>query len=259
MQNFQVRAYTMTVKTELVWGYQPLYIFEECFVAPLSDGKLIAHDGKAILSLPTATDPVLSEHLLAIKDEVLAIFEIRQLISHRMFELNEPQIIQYEPNGARSVSVSITGAIGTVACGNADVIGTDSDGNIVHNAKAERLVSETEFITSLTSKMLRSSTLRAMVRSYGQAVRDHRNELVHLYEIRDTVCNHFGSEMAARSALRISRDIFSILRQLANDKPLREGRHRGKKIADLRPATKAELAEARRIAQIIVKSFAETV
>lgn len=131
-----------------------------------------------------------------------------------------------------------------------------ADGAVISDTKAERITSETLFVTSITPKLALSPVLRAMVKSYHQAALDPGNELVHLYEIRDTICMYYGNENEARIALGIPRSEFSSLRRLANDEPLREGRHRGRKIEEMRPATQEELAEARRIAVQIIKAFA---
>ena len=83
---------------------------------------------------------------------------------------------------------------------------------------------------------------------------DPDDELVHLYEIRDALSTKFGSEKAARNALKISYDNWSRFGQLCNDEPLRQGRHRGKKY-EARDATNAELSEARRIAQAMIEGY----
>jgi len=88
-------------------------------------------------------------------------------------------------------------------------------------------------------------------------VNDPNNELVHLYEIRDTLSKKFGGENAACQALNISAAQWSRLGQLANNEPLRQGRHRGKNPGALRDATEAELTEARDITRQFVEAFLE--
>lgn len=64
---------SLSIKTELEWAYQPPGFFEDRFVATLINGEFVADAGKAILSLTSPTNPVLSEHLQRVKNEVLGI------------------------------------------------------------------------------------------------------------------------------------------------------------------------------------------
>lgn len=249
----------MTATTEITWRYNPASFFNEHFILLLNCGEFSAQNGNAMLKLKSDIDPTLPETFISIKDEVLAVFEIRQIIAHCSFELFSPQTIQYDSGGARSVSVNIMGIGCFALSGQSDIVITNADGIIVIDTKAERLASEAEFINDLSPKMMCSSTLRAIARSYGQAVRDPQNELVHLYEVRDAVAKYYGSESSARSALKISKKEWQTLGRLANEEPLRQGRHRGKKIVGLRPAAQSELTEARAITKNIIKAFAAAV
>ncbi len=87
------------------------------------------------------------------------------------------------------------------------------------------------------------------------AVNEPNNELVHLYEIRDALSTKFGGENAARTKLAISNANWSRLGQLANSAPLRQGRHRGKKVGELRDATESELKETRNIARNMIEAY----
>ena len=78
---------------------------------------------------------------------------------------------------------------------------------------------------------------------------------MHLYEVQEAVATKFGGVGAARIALGVSRASWSRLGQLANDEPLKQGRHRGKKVGNLRDATEGELNEARSIARFVVESY----
>ena len=247
------------IRTELEWGYQPQGFFEERFVFALSDGELVAEVGKATLTLASPTNPVLAADLQRCKDETLSVFEIHQLTKHRSFELNGPATVQYTPDGGRRVAVSVTSTGGAVAGGPADCVFTDANGVVVRDTKAERLASEMAMVISISPKLAHSSILSGMLRSYGQAVRDPQNELIHLYEIRDAIAKVYGGERDAITALGIKTSDWKALGRLANEEPLREGRHRGKKFDELRSATQGELAEARRITCSLIKAYANCV
>ncbi len=124
----------------------------------------------------------------------------------------------------------------------------------MQDSKAERIKGDTKFIDSLLPKLFRSAILRALLDSYNAAVGDPSNELVHLYEIREALARHFGGDTEARRRLRIEED-WKRLGYLANQAPLKEGRHRGRH-SNLRHATTAERDEARKIARHLIEVFA---
>lgn len=85
------------------------------------------------------------------------------------------------------------------------------------------------------------------------SVKDPDNELVHLYEIGDALAKKFGD--AVRAKLGITRAQWSRFGRLANNEPLRQGRHRGKNAGNLRDATEGELQEARGIARTMIEAY----
>ena len=97
--------------------------------------------------------------------------------------------------------------------------------------------------------------LASMLASHHAAVHDPANELVYLYEIREALATHFGGEAKVRAILPISASDWSRLGQLANDQPLRQGRHRGKRIGELRDANETEIKEVRRIALVMIEAY----
>ncbi len=126
----------------------------------------------------------------------------------------------------------------------------------MRDSKAERIASEEIALISLIQKP--SPLLAKMVDSFGRSFDDQANALVlvHLYEIRDAVAKHYGSESAAISALGVRKEEWKRLGRLANDEPLLEGRHRGRGELPLRHASETELREAREIARRIIQAFA---
>jgi hypothetical protein len=136
-----------------------------------------------------------------------------------------------------------------------DLVTTNASGEVIRDTRAERIAGHKRFIASLLPKMS-NGTMRAMVDSYRNAIDDPANELVHLYEVRDAAREHFKDEEAARKALGISRNEWGDLGRLANDAPLKQGRHRGIHAPNLRDAASEELERARSVARKIIEAFA---
>ncbi|HKK61195.1 MAG TPA: hypothetical protein VJ951_01465, partial [Bacteroidales bacterium] len=100
-------------------------------------------------------------------------------------------------------------------------------------------------------------TLNHMLGSYHASVSDPDNEFVHLYEIRDSLANRFGSKKSAISQLDISTKKWDEIGRLSNYYPLKQGRHRGKSVGSLRDADTSELERARKSAVYLVERYLE--
>lgn len=247
----------MTTRTEFEWAYQPSDFLEAATTVPLAAGQLSAEAGKALFTLKTPAEPVLAALRASVDEEVCAVFELRQLVTHRPFTLHGPNIIQHRADGAKMIYVlEVVDVIGPIRD---DLVIKNGAGNVVADTKAERIASETGFLLSFMPKLMKSPALRAMLKSYGQAVQDPDDELVHLYEVREGAAKRYGNDSAARSALRITRADWQTIGRLANHEPLRQGRHRGRRSTELRDATPEELATSRSIARRIIEAFAAQV
>jgi hypothetical protein len=95
--------------------------------------------------------------------------------------------------------------------------------------------------------------------SYRAAVDDPSDEMVHLYEIRDALRNHYGNEAEAMSQLGVTKREWQELGDIANVRPVQQSRHRGDHVAGRQPATTAELETARRAARRLIEAFAKKV
>jgi hypothetical protein len=94
-----------------------------------------------------------------------------------------------------------------------------------------------------------------LLRSYRSAVADADDELIHLYEVLDTLVSAFGSQTEALRWLGQPKQKWSRLGRLCNVLPLRQGRHRGRVGEALRSASEEELAEARDLSTTFIESY----
>lgn len=133
------------------------------------------------------------------------------------------------------------------AVGRFDVIVHDAAGNVVSDTKAERKTREDAFAQRAANKAPKSPILRRVLASSRTAASDSANELVHLYEVRDALAEHYGGEKGARATLGIPASEWDRLGRLANDPAIAQGRHRGRKVGPQREATVDELTEVRSI------------
>jgi hypothetical protein len=240
-----------TEKTELQWTYSPADFFEVPYRRETDDYVLVAHDGVVRVTLRQPCDPVDAKLQSLVTKEVEGLFRLWQLRVHRPLKLNVGNVYHYRPDGTKSV---LSGGNDALSFGSQlDTTHQHASGAVVHDSKAERIKENTKFIDSLMPKLASSPTLDALLDSYNAAVGDPANELVHLYEIRERLVQHYGRKHAkTRRNLQISDKDWNRFNYLVNVAPLKEGRHRGKH-SKLRHATATELDEARKIARYLIQ------
>lgn len=238
----------------LEWAFTPRDYFEEEVDLVCDHGSFHITSGKVELRVPPEKYP--SDHSLRMQlyGELDAHFLGAQVLAHKPYTLTKPNVYKLHPDGRKDVSVFPEGATLTISCGSADFILTDSAGNIVRDTKRERIEHKVLF-AQRAGRYVNDPVANALLRSYSAAVNDTRNELVHLYEIRDALSQHFGGEAAATNAIGVSGTQWSRIGQLANNEPLTQGRHRGKQLGALRDATSDELSEVRQIACSMVDGY----
>lgn len=246
------------VSVQLEWKYFPETYLEEPISISFKGGDLEIKDGVAIAII----DPEIYHADSSIREKLTQKIENRlhavQIMTHKDFELSKPSRTDIREDGKKNhfleaepciVSMSVVGTV--------DLVAKDKDGNIVSDTKRERLDKQKRF-ASLVDKYRRSdATLDQMLKSYQKSVKDPDNELVHLYEIRDSLYKRFGSKKNAIQKLGITSAEWDEIGILANTLPLKQGRHRGKAVGALRNAEIDELEKARKSVAYLVEKYLE--
>ena len=178
-----------------------------------------------------------------------------QLFSHKPYELSKASMYRLHSNGRKDITIFPESLVLTMSMGEPDIIVKDKDGNVISDSRHERIQKKRELAELVEKYRQKDPVVASVLRSYNGAVKDPDNELVHLYEIRDAMKKKFGDKPAAISALAITEAHWSRLGELADNMPLKQGRHRGKHPGVLRDATEGELKEARGIARNFVEAY----
>ena len=244
----------MSTQELFEWAYSPPDYFEEPFEVVRDDYTMTISPGKVearVASNTFAENP-------AIRDEMHAFLNDRflgaQLIAFRPYELSDSRRTRVHPDGRKDVFIELKGVAAVAAGGTVDIRVTSADG-VVYDSKAERTAAKRRLAELVHLHRSSSPALTAMLTSFGNAIRDPQNELVHLYEVRDALSVEFAGKSNAIATLGLTSAAWSRLGQLSNDEPLRQGRHRGKSGVALRDATHAELQEAREIARSMLSLY----
>jgi len=245
-------------RTVVAWAYEPASYFEGS-VTFLGEGfDIKIENGLAEVTLSTPQNPVSGDLVRAIRERLDIIFMSRQLYVHIPYKINGYSINQVRPDGSKDVQITISNAVMVVgSVSQADVIITDKDGSVIHDSKAIRIGEQLKQVESILKTVKKREIIKSLLASYGRAVSDPSDELVHLYEIREALSKELRGEDNAVRILGISRNKWERIGILANVEPLEEGRHRGKHEVR-RTASQQEIQEARDIAQELILSYIRT-
>jgi hypothetical protein len=238
----------------LEWTFTPADYFEEPVDFACELCSIHVENGKAEACVPPVQYPADHSARNQLHAELDARFMGAQVLSHNPYTLSKPNLSRLHPDGRKDAWVFPDTATLVISGSTVDFVHRGANGNVIRDSKRERINARIE-LSQLAARYVTDAAANAILRSYAAAVNDPRNELVHLYEIRDSLSQHFGGELAATSAVGISAVQWSRLGQLANNEPLTQGRHRGKQLGALRDATASELSEAREIARRMIEGY----
>ena len=241
----------------LEWNYSPENYFEEDIHVDRDNYKILISAGKVEARInPEYYEKqnnlrnILHERL---NDRFLGV----QLFSHKIYELSKASMHRLHPDGRKDITLFVESCVMTMSVGNVDLIVKDKEGNIVADSKRERIDKKKKLAELVEKYSPKDTLVEFLLGSYSTSVTDPENELVHLYEIRDALSKAFSGEALTRKALGLSKSKWSRLGQLANNEPIKQGRHRGQSLGALRDATNDELQEARKIASTFIEAYLE--
>lgn len=238
----------------LEWTFTPIDYFEEPVDFICDYGSIHIDNGRAEVRVPPDRYPI--DHSLRnqLHGELDARFLAAQVLAHRTYTLSKPNVSKLYPDGHKDVWAFAEGVAAMVFGSSVDIVLKDAAGNTVRDTRLERIEKRTG-LAQLAARHIGDPVANAILRSYSAAVNDPRNELVHLYEIRDALSQHFGGESNAIAAVGVTGAQWSRLGNLANNEPFTQGRHRGKQLGSLRDATASELSEAREVARVMIEGY----
>lgn len=243
-------------KTTLEWKYEPVDFFENEIHLELLDGEVKIARGNAKGVFPS---PYL-DHKANFRDNaheaLRACFLAQAVQIGKSFVLHLPGMTVEYPGGRRGPRIFCESITLRVELSSPDISIKDAEGNVIGDTRAERLASQAQFRHKVATLYPGDPTLQKILHSFNTAQMDKENFLVHLYEIVDSLRSQFGSESEARSRIGISKSEWSAFGKLANDEPVREGRHRGKH-SQLRSCTNTEILSATAFAKRLIEKYVE--
>jgi len=233
------------------WTYSPNDFFEDGLAFSTEQYRLIGCEGKVRVFLRQDPRPNLCNQLDA---KLRARFRGEQLVSHKPYDLSRPCVTHCKPDGSRSIFLNIESVV-AVASTTAHIRITNKDGEVIADSRAERIKRKKSLGDLAAQYATNDTTAKEILESFQKAIVEPDNCLRHLYDIRDALDQKFGNGKETRTALNLSRAQWDNLGRLANREPLRQGRHPGKRLEELRDATPDELHTAKKIAEEMVEKY----
>jgi len=242
---------------EIQWTFTPPELFEERTELDSAGCSFAIESGTVTARAPLAsgTPEELRTYCNEIHQRLDALFLAAQMLAHVPYTLSRPGGIKcLRPDGRVDAFAFAEGVTMTMSTGRADARSTDAAGNVITDTRKERIAGR-RALAARAAAHVADDVANAILRSYAAAVNDPRNELVHLYEIREALSTRFGGEQLTRKVLGISAGDWSDLGRLACNEPILQGRHRGKHPGNLRAATPDELSAARKIGREMIERY----
>ena len=244
----------MSAQTVLEWQYEPKSFFEEKCTIEYAGGHIAIQDGNARGEF----EATFYEQGRAFRDAahqlLTDVFLVQQIQVHTPYALTPPSMTREHSDGRRDATGFPETLVVKVSLGDKiDIIHKDASGNILKDTRAERLNRHLSFRDDAL-KLKPDKVLQKMMRSYKAALSDRNNLFLYLYEIRDALKEELGAEGLVCEAVGVSISDWRKFGQLSNDKPLLEGRHRGKHTG-LGPATKYEITWALEFNQRLIEGY----
>lgn len=242
--------------TILRWAFSPADILEDPLTLSV-DGTSVS-TGSGVATATLRRSDFLADIAVRhrIEEALRAQLDAAGLVEGVRVELQYDGREDLDVDGRRHVFIEIrTGAVVADEL-RADICATDSDGNIV-DTRAARIAAKRRLGDLLARHLPDDAILRAAVASFSRAMAEPNVVLVRLYEVTEAIRKRFGGAAAAARELGVPVGHVRRLGDLANNLPVRQGRHNGKHAEELRDATGEEVREATDIAERLIVAYAE--
>jgi hypothetical protein len=237
------------------WSYEPKDYFESRIILKHDRIEIVIDSGHIEARLGPEYFDNIDKRILELNENLKSRFLAVQVVTHLPYNLSNPSRYDLWKDGTKNIYVHSESLRSSVSLGTVDIVSRDAAGNVISDTRQERIDKKKWFAETAVKFRVKDTVLDQMLKSYDAAVSDPKNELIYLYEIRDSAIAIFKNSLNAKKQLNITNAEWNLLGLLANRKPLEQGRHRGENPGSLRKAEGNELEQARKIAAKIIESY----
>jgi len=239
----------------LEWTFTPPDYFEEPIHIVRDNHEITIENGKITARIEAQYYDSESDSRMKFQELLNNWFLGVLIVNLKPFKLSNSSMVRIHPNGRRTCASQGSAKISGGGSITADFVVTDSNGKVIRNSRKERIERRKALIELVEKYIAHNPILQNLLNSLATAFREPDNELLYLYEIREMLSKEFDGEKMTRQVLNITKKSWWRFGRLANDEPIKQGRHRGKYVGVLRHATEGELIEARTFAQELIEKY----
>jgi len=239
----------------LEWIFTPPDYFEEPIHIDRDNYEMIIENGKVEARIEAQYYDSESDLRMKFHESLISRFLGAQILNRKLFELSKPSMSRIHPDGRKNQYIFPESIKATATVGTLDLIVTDPNGKVISDSRRERIERRRQLAELVEKHRTQSPVLGGLLNSWNSSIHEPDNELVYLYEIREALSKEFGGEKVARRVLNITKKSWKRFGRLANDAPLKQGRHRGKNVGALRDATEDELIKARTFIRKLIEKY----
>ncbi|MEM6838588.1 MAG: hypothetical protein AAF609_17250 [Cyanobacteria bacterium P01_C01_bin.120] len=206
---------------QLEWKYHPAKYFEEPISWSYKNIELQIDNGTAIASI----EPDIYHLSPSIKEDLTKVIENRffavQIMNYKEFNLEKSTRTDFTEDGKKNYFLEADSCLLKMTVNPVDLIVKDKDGTVISDTKRDRLNRQENFSNLVDEYRSNDITLDHIRKSYQKSVKNPDDELVHLYEIKDSLSKRFGSKSVTVKKLGIKNREWGKIGVLANTLPLK--------------------------------------
>jgi hypothetical protein len=248
------------IKVWLEWPLEPIDFFLEPFTFNINGRKGVIEFGKVTVELEKNdfddNGTVYIVFLESLDLQVKSCINLLQFKTDIKFNLKKYSLHSILKEGNLTTTIYPEPIRLNISSGEPDLIITNNIGVEVLNSNLAKLEDLSNCMTLFNTKGITDDIMVSILNSYDRSLSNPNISLMGLYEIRDALVSKFKNETRARTELGISKKAWQRFGIIANELPLLQSRHLGKKINESRRnITPEELTEIRAISTQMIEKY----
>lgn len=179
------------------WEYSPTNFFEEEISVDLGSYSFTINNGLVTIHIDSILFEEQGESVLgSINNKIETYFTSAQVLNHRKYQLNNRAYVQHHLDGRKNMTIVPEPCVCHVSV-SADIIIGDAQGKVIYDSRQERLDQQRRF-AELSIKFSSDKIVQSLLSSYNSSVNDASNELIYLYQIRESLLSFFVNQISCK-------------------------------------------------------------
>ena len=241
------------VEIILEWKFEPIDFFEEKVEYKINEYSVSLEEGVARISITDDVYKSIDEYrVLAeqIYGKLELIFKSAFIVNQKKFIIHNPNVTVVDDDNKKNIYLNPVVSVASIST-HVEFQIIDKDGKIVSDSRRDRInkIKDTSLLGLNLSINDEDEIAMHLIGFYYESFDKPERILTSLYDLHKALVNELKGEDNVQDILGIPKSKQVRIRYITNVLPLKEGRHPGENIGELRNATNEEIKEAREIAK----------